>query len=1256
MTARFLVCLRKFLFSMLMLIVISISAHSQVDTIVNKYAKVLTRSDYQITVDNASDFSNGDYVLLIQMKGVSIDPGNGAGYGSIADVVGSPGQYEFLIINTVSANTITFLSKIKKYDPAGFVQLVKVPFLNSLTVGTGKKLTCPAWNPSTGTGGVLALIVGKTLKLKGDIDVSGKGFKGAQIATGMGICAYSSGINMITSFDPSYQNAGYKGEGIASHYTPFIGSPPIAFTQSKKGNGPMFNGGGGGNGKYSGGGGGANRGVGYEGGLEDAECITAAAAVGQPGISIVDPLIDTVSNTGGVFLGGGGGASTYLSGANARPGGNGGGIVLIISDAIEGNGRAITASGDSATTAVNDVFSGAGGGGAGGSVMIFSQSYSTSDLYIKVNGSKGGDVYHDVSASPTIGGGTGGAGGGGYVGLLKPETSTVHINKSGGGNSSIKYFGFPTEVQANSGGTGLVRTGVAPVLTGFLFNSISSVKTGNQIDSTCSNVPFGVITGTSPVGGKLPYTIWWEKSTDGTTFTVIPGVTSLNYTPGSLSVTTWFRRIIQDNSTPAIIDISKPVKVIVHPKILNNIIVASPDSICFATDPQLIKQGVPDLVVPQSKGLSFVWQDSTVGGVWGASLETTFKVKEFDPNPSGGLVKDTWYRRVVFSGSCTDRGAITKVTVIPVIQNNAFTKLLDTICFGGNTNLATIAGPTGGVTGKYKYQWESSTVSSTTGPWAPIAGETSAAYDPDASVSLSVGNHFYRRIVYSGELNTCKDITTAASRKVWPVITNNSKISPDITIGYDSIPPKIIATDTPPLAGGDGTFKYFWQKSVSIPTWSNATGDNLKKDYSPPNLQATTWFRRRVNSSVCTSVSDSVKITADAKIINTISLFNPALDTIYTGGTSSVVSGLLPTGGSGVPNDYSYKWYKSTEAAPTASGWTLINGAVSQDYNPGILTQTTWYRRDVSSPAAATRSTVKSNFLKVTVLPKIQNFNITSSQTICPGDQPAKLQGNTQVSGGDGKYKYTWQDSTSGHSWSNIASFIKVSSPDYNPPALFPPETKYRRIVYSGKNDCATETSNYVKILFDKRVTQINAGKDTILHSFDNVFRFDPDPIQTWETGEWSSDKSYTYIDRNGDKTADIVQGLSPGLNTFVWKVTSGTCDTSDILNVTVTKIEVPEGFSPNNDGYNDIFEILGLDLDNQIAELSIQNSSGAVVFSTTNRVSNEDWIGWDGKNSKGIDLPEGTYYYLLKITSDPAKGGTGEVEKWNGFIVLKRY
>ena len=58
------------------------------------------------------------------------------------------------------------------------VQMVRVPYYNNVTVKT--TLTSQPWDdPSNpNTGGVVAFIVGRSLKLNADIDVSGKGFKG----------------------------------------------------------------------------------------------------------------------------------------------------------------------------------------------------------------------------------------------------------------------------------------------------------------------------------------------------------------------------------------------------------------------------------------------------------------------------------------------------------------------------------------------------------------------------------------------------------------------------------------------------------------------------------------------------------------------------------------------------------------------------------------------------------------------------------------------------------------------------------------------------------------------------------------------------------------------------------------------------------------------------------------------------------------------------------------------------------------------
>jgi flagellar hook assembly protein FlgD len=68
--------------------------------------------------------------------------------------------------------------------------------------------------------------------------------------------------------------------------------------------------------------------------------------------------------------------------------------------------------------------------------------------------------------------------------------------------------------------------------------------------------------------------------------------------------------------------------------------------------------------------------------------------------------------------------------------------------------------------------------------------------------------------------------------------------------------------------------------------------------------------------------------------------------------------------------------------------------------------------------------------------------------------------------------------------------------------------------------------------------------------------------------------------------------------------------------------------------------------------DLRIVNGAGTEVFSTSNR-NGQEFSSWDGKNLKGLDLAEGTYYYMLKVTP---KDGSISPSSLSGFIILKRY
>ncbi|MGM0666491.1 MAG: hypothetical protein ACQETA_04155, partial [Bacteroidota bacterium] len=194
------------------------SPQQEISGIINTYAKVNTiEAADAVILDDVSGFSTGDTVLFIQMKGVSIQISHSTGFGNVDNYYGSPGFYEFIIIEQVEAapaNRITFRNNLVgfgAYDAGGYIQLVKVPSYQGALVTD--ELTCPPWDSISGTGGVLALIVDSKLELNADINVSGKGFLGGSVSTMDG-----NPLNDTFFYYPESSSvAGRKGESLASH-------------------------------------------------------------------------------------------------------------------------------------------------------------------------------------------------------------------------------------------------------------------------------------------------------------------------------------------------------------------------------------------------------------------------------------------------------------------------------------------------------------------------------------------------------------------------------------------------------------------------------------------------------------------------------------------------------------------------------------------------------------------------------------------------------------------------------------------------------------------------------------------------------------------------------------------------------------------------------------------------------------------------------------------------------------------------------
>ncbi len=385
--------------------------------VVNAYTYLISdvkKCDHQLQVADANNFYADDLILIIQMQGAIIDGTNTSTYGTLLDY-SDAGNYEFAKVKSVSGNIISLkYSLLRSYQVAGNVQIVKVPqYQKPIINGI---LTCPVWNGKTG--GIIAIDALDTIIMNNHINATGKGFRGGIVHDANHI--FDIRYDYIAeSPDPQYY--ALKGEGIA-----FYGNEPYT-----SGRGAPANAGGGGNIHTTGGGGVANFGCGGDGGWGypinssgDEKLIF--------GIGGYPLLYSNAENK--IFMGGGGGAGHEHFG-NGTSGANGGGIVIISSKAIAGNGHSIFARGNNSASggAYGD---GVGGAGGGGNVILFVEDF-LSKVAIDLNGGSGGSTI-------AAGFGPGGGGGGGtcwFSNATVPDSAVVSLAGGINGVAGGSYYG-----------------------------------------------------------------------------------------------------------------------------------------------------------------------------------------------------------------------------------------------------------------------------------------------------------------------------------------------------------------------------------------------------------------------------------------------------------------------------------------------------------------------------------------------------------------------------------------------------------------------------------------------------------------------------------------------------------------------------------------------------------------------------------------------------------------------------------------------
>jgi len=145
-----------------------------------------------------------------------------------------------------------------------------------------------------------------------------------------------------------------------------------------------------------------------------------------------------------------------------------------------------------------------------------------------------------------------------------------------------------------------------------------------------------------------------------------------------------------------------------------------------------------------------------------------------------------------------------------------------------------------------------------------------------------------------------------------------------------------------------------------------------------------------------------------------------------------------------------------------------------------------------------------------------------------------------------------------------------------------------------------------------------------------------------------SGGATYQWLSSNVSCTTCASITESPSANTeyCVTGTAANTCTNSACINISITElcgtVFIPDAFSPNGDGQNDVFLVYG----KCITALSMQiyDRWGNKVFETTNLTT-----GWDG-NYNGSMMNTGTYIYQASYTLN-----SGVTDKVKGNLILMR-
>ena len=204
-----------------------------------------------------------------------------------------------------------------------------------------------------------------------------------------------------------------------------------------------------------------------------------------------------------------------------------------------------------------------------------------------------------------------------------------------------------------------------------------------------------------------------------------------------------------------------------------------------------------------------------------------------------------------------------------------------------------------------------------------------------------------------------------------------------------------------------------------------------------------------------------------------------------------------------------------------------------------------------------------------------------------------------------------------------------LSNPFIASPIARPDATTLYQVVGSDYRNCFTDTA-YVPVKVYP-IPTVDAGPDKVI----NVGQMtDLVPVISADVLNvvWSPTGS---IFRNHFPAITVKPRETTEYQVLV--TNEGGCRSRDLVTITVicngANVFIPNTFSPNGDGMNDIFYPRGTGLFS-VKTARVYNRWGEIVYERNNFQSNDLSAGWDG-TYKGVKLNPDVYVYTIDILCD---------------------